>query len=189
MDDKTIVTLAVTIGLTFIGYIVKYLNDVSVARRKDKLERINQQLRNLYGPLYTTTQANGSAWRAFRSRYRPGKSFFGSQPPPNEEELAAWRLWMSEVFMPLNLRLEKIIVENGDLIIEEEMPACFLNLCAHVAAYKPVIKRWESGDYQEFLSLSLFPDDLGRYAEVSYTQLKGEQAKLLGTLGEKSGAQ
>jgi hypothetical protein len=95
---------------------------------------------------------------------------------------------MSEVFMPLNLRLEKTIVENGDLIIEKEMPKCFLSLCAHVAAYKPVSKKWESGDFSEHVSLSNFPMDLGQYVGASYSHLKTEQAALLGALHIKDDA-
>ena len=44
MDDKTIVTLIVTVSLAFLGSIIKYMNDVAIARRKDRLDRINQQL-------------------------------------------------------------------------------------------------------------------------------------------------
>ncbi len=186
MDGKTVATLIVTVSLALVGYLVKYINDIAIARRKDTLERVNLQLKNLYGPLYTTGRAAEIAWQAFRSRYRPGKAFFGTQPPPNDEELAAWRLWMSEVFMPLNLRIEKTIIENGDLIIEQQMPECFLSLCAHVAAFKPVLKKWQSGDHSELMSLSNYPNDLLKYIESSYSELKRKQAALLGTLREKA---
>ena len=185
MDSKTIATLLVTVTLALIGFLVKYINDLAIARRKDKLERVNLQLKNLYGPLYATTQASEIAWQAFRTRYRPGKPFFRSQPPPNDEELAAWRIWMAEVFMPMNLRLEKTIVDNGDLIMEKSMPECLLRVCSHVAAYKPVMKKWQSGDYSEFLSLSPYPEDLLGYVESSYSELKAKQAALLGSLRVK----
>lgn len=189
MGDKTIITLTVTVGLAFLGFIIKYLNDVAIARRRDRLDRINQQLKYLYGPLYATRHVSHIAWEAFRSRYRPGKRFFRSEPPPSKDELAAWRLWMTEVFMPLNLRLEKTIVENGDLIIEKEMPECFLRLCAHVAAYKPVIRKWQSGDYSEHMSMSAFPTkDLNKYIDSSYARLKNDQAALLGALKAKADA-
>jgi len=51
MDSKTIATLLVTVTLALIGFLVKYINDLAIARRKDKLERVNLQLKNLYGPL------------------------------------------------------------------------------------------------------------------------------------------
>ena len=114
--------------------------------------------------------------------YRPNKTFFHSEPPPNEEELAAWRLWMSEVFIPLNLQMERAIIENGDLIIGEGMPKCFVDLCAHVAAYKPVIKKWELGDYSTNKSEIAFPEELRPYVTEMYLKLKTEQAKLVRSL-------
>jgi len=182
MEDKTMATLIVTIVIAIIGFVVKYVNDVAVARRKDKLERVNLQLKNLYGPLYAMSESSKIAWKKFRSKYRPTGSFFGTSTPPSLEDLKAWRLWMSEVFMPLNLKKEKTIVENGDLIIEKEMPQCFIEFCAHVAAYKPVIKKWESGDYSEYLSANNFPVEFDKYVKKSYETLKDEQSNLLNSL-------
>ena len=181
--NKETLAVVVTIALAVVGYLFKYFHDRSVTRRKDRLDRINLQLRHLYGPLYSIRNAAAIVWDAFRFKYRPGGSFFGSQPPPSDEELAAWRLWMSEVFMPLNLQMEKIIVENGDLIIEDAMPQCFLELCAHVASYKVVLKKWSWSDFSEHTALSKFPDtDLSTYIDSSYKRLKEEQAELLGQL-------
>jgi hypothetical protein len=182
MDSKTAATLIVTVILAFVGYIVKYVNDMAVARRKDRLDRLNLQLRGLYGPLYAFDKATNIAWLAFRSTYRPNKAYFDLVDRPSEEDLAAWRIWMSEVFMPLNLQMEKAIVENADLIIENEMPGCFINLIAHIAAYKPVIQRWRDGDFSEHLSMSAYPTDLTQYVEAGYLSLKDERAALLGKL-------
>jgi hypothetical protein len=93
---------------------------------------------------------------------------------------------MLEVFMPLNLIMEKAIVENADLIIENEMPTCFLKLIAHIAAYKPVIRKWQDGDYSEHLSMSGFPKDLRPYVESSYLKLKSDRAILIGKMKSKA---
>jgi len=188
MDGKTIATLIVTVSVAFLGFIVKYLNDIAFARRKDRLDRINLQLRNLYGSLYAIDQATHIAWKAFRSRYRKDQSFFSSNPPPTEADLAAWRLWMLEVFMPLNLVMEKAIVENADLIIENEIPKCFLQLIAHIAAYKPVLRKWQNGDYSEHLSMSGYPKELRPYVETSYIKLKDERTTLIGKMKGHSDA-
>src|ERR1043166_3187328 len=182
MDSKTAATLIVTVILALVGYIVKYANDIAGARRKDRLERLNLQLRGLYGPLYAFDKATNIAWLAFRSTYRPNVPYFDIVDQPTEQDLAAWRLWMSEVFMPLNLQMEKAIVENADLIIENEMPASFINLIAHIAAYKPVLQKWRAGDFSEHLSMSAYPEDLAQYVEAGYLSLKNERAALLGKL-------
>ena len=52
MDWKTWLAPSVTVGVALLGFAVKYLNDIKIAQRKDRLDRINQQLKFLYGPLY-----------------------------------------------------------------------------------------------------------------------------------------
>ncbi|MBV9470132.1 MAG: hypothetical protein JO316_08465 [Abitibacteriaceae bacterium] len=174
----------VTFIVALIGFAAKYLNDKKIAERKDRLDRINQQLKLLYGPLYATDQAAKTAWIAFRAEYRPGKeSYWQSTPPPTKGEAEAWRLWMTEVFMPLNLRLEKTVGENADLLIEERIPECLLLMVAHVSAYKAVLKRWENGDFSEHVSLVSYPfQEVRTYVETSFMNLKKEQARLLGLL-------
>jgi len=190
MDWKIWIAPSVTLFVAFVGFAAKYLNDIKLAQRRDRLDRINQQLKFLYGPLYATDQAARTAWLGFRSKYRPEKeSYWRSAPPPTEDEAEAWRLWITQVFMPLNLRLEKIIVENADLLIEEEMPESLLLLVAHVSAYKAVLKNWENGNYSEHTSLVNYPwRDVRTYVQASFMNLKQEQARLLGLLHGKKTA-
>jgi hypothetical protein len=181
------IPLVVTVGLAFVGYFATYANNIILARRKDRLDRVNMQLRGLYGPLYAIDRATNTAWIAFRSRYKPRGAYFDDADPPSLDELEAWRVWMAEVFMPMNLLMEKAIIENADLIIENEMPKSFIDLIAHVAAYKPVMKKWEEGDFSEHLSFSEYPRDrLSDYVERSYVALKNERAELLGRLKKRT---
>jgi len=189
MDWKIWLAPSVTLVVALVGFAAKYLNDIKVAQRKDRLDRINQQLKLLYGPLYATDQAGKTAWIGFRRMYRSEKESYWRSPPPTKEEAEAWRLWMTEVFMPLNLRLEKIIVENADLLIEERMPDSLLLLVAHVSAYKAVLKKWEKGDYSENTSVVNYPwRDVRTYVETSFLYLKQEQSRLLGLLQGKRNA-
>ena len=108
MDWKTLATLLVTVALAFAGYVVTYRNSVKLSQRNERLDRIDRQLRELYGPLFALVSASGEAWSGFRRIYRPGiSSYWRSEPAPTEQEAAAWRLWMVEVFMPLNTRMAR----------------------------------------------------------------------------------
>jgi hypothetical protein len=61
------------------------------------------------------------------------------------------------------------------------MPQCLRDLCAHVAGYQLISKKWENGDYSENMSLVAFPGaELLNYVAKSYNALKAEQAMLLG---------
>ncbi|MEM9275424.1 MAG: hypothetical protein AAGA80_21020 [Cyanobacteria bacterium P01_F01_bin.143] len=180
MDWRIAATVITSVFLAFAGYIATYLNNLRLLRHKEQLNRVNRQLREFYGPLFAIRQVSSVAWRAFRSLYRPGKPFWNKESQPTEEEAAAWRLWMSEVFMPLNTRIMEIIIENADLLDEKEFPECLLQLSAHVTSYKPVLKAWESGDYSIHVSVINFPLELDNYVNSKYQELKRRQEQLIG---------
>jgi len=182
MDWKTLTTLFVTVVLAFSGYVATYRNGVKLAQRKERLERVERQLREFYGPLFALVRSSGEAWQGFRTIYRPGLgSYWRSLPKPNEHEAAAWRLWMTEVFMPLSSRMAELVTGHADLIEEPEMPPCLLTLCAHVEGYRAVLCAWKSGDFSQHLSVVDFPaGELLAYTGQHYNRLKNEQAVLLG---------
>jgi hypothetical protein len=182
MDWTTGLTIAVTVLLALLGYAATYGNNLRLAQRKDRLDRINKQLSDFYGPLLALVSSGDSCWQAFRTRYRPGTQFFWDvDPPPTEEEAAAWRLWMVEVFMPLNAAMADVITQHADLLDEPDMPPALLEACAHVKAYRPVLKRWETGDFSEHTSVTNFPSsDVRRFASEGFARLKTEQRELLG---------
>jgi hypothetical protein len=45
---KLVLPLAISVLLAMAGFGVKYLNDLSIARRKDRLDRVSRQLGELY---------------------------------------------------------------------------------------------------------------------------------------------
>lgn len=182
MNSGTLATLGVTIFLAFAGYVVTYLNNLRLARRKDRLNRINQQLSDLYGPLLSLTSAADATWAAFRTLYRPeGGSFWDSEHPPNDEEAAAWRFWIEDGFMPLNRKMMDTIVEGAHLLEGTEVPASFLSLSAHVINYGVLIQQWKRGDLSRHVPVHIFPaEDLEGHVWRQFNALKAEQAELLG---------
>ncbi len=175
-------TIAVSVLLAVLGYIATYTYNLKLAQRKDRLERVNKQLAEFYGPLLALSGAAQSAWEAFRQRHRPDtRSYWSNDPPPSEEEAAAWRLWMTEVFMPLNLDMVELIHKHADLLDTADMPQGLLDACAHVASYRPVMKQWEMGDYSEHTATINFPSDQVSFiAREGFNKLKAEQSVLLG---------
>jgi hypothetical protein len=174
------VGIVTTILLAFIGYTVTYINTIRIDRERAEVELLNNQLEHLYGPLYSLNQTGKEVWKVFRKRYRPQEGFFSSENPPNEEEKKAWVLWMREVFMPNNLKMEKVIVENAHLVVGSEMPKSFIDFIAHVEGYKVVLKKWKEGDFSEYTSSISFPPDITLEIEQTFKMLKAKQAKLLG---------
>jgi hypothetical protein len=79
MSTTATVTLVVSISLALLGYIATYRNNLRLDRHKDRLTRVDDQLSNLYGPLFALIRANRRAWDAFRKDVRPGvgEDFWG----------------------------------------------------------------------------------------------------------------
>jgi hypothetical protein len=179
-ESKT-VAFAIVAGV--IGFFGKSIYDLWMARRKDKLERVNQQLKLLYGPLFSLVHVSTATWQAFvdqvcQTSHLQTDEGIGPQTP---EAAEVWRHWIVNVFMPLNSQMAQLITEHADLLEEERMPDCLLKLSAHVHGYKCVLAAWDKGDYSRHVSLAPFPiDELLPYVEQSYSKLKNRQAHLIG---------
>ena len=185
MNTEFLVTTVVTISLAFAGYIITYFINIRLEQRKARLERVNRQLKDLYGPLFALRQASSRAWASFNSilnaKYPTGsKAVFVDNEESHPDKMKLWVRWMETVFMPLNEKIYELIETNSDLLIEEEMPQCILDFLAHVAAYKVVKRQWMEGDYSEYTSVINYPREIDNYAIQSYEKLKKEQTKLLG---------
>ena len=187
----TEVVALVGVVAAVLGYFVTYWTNHRLAQRNDRLERINRQLSEFYGPLLALTRSSGQSWQAFRQRYRPpgSESFWKSDPPPTKEDAIAWRLWMTTVFVPVHQRMMELVLNRADLIEEPDMPACLLDLCAHVHGYQAILKEWETGEVsvarEDNISIVNFPgQELAEYAAAAFSRLKAEQARLLGSNGE-----
>ena len=180
MDDKFLTTTIVTIALAVLGYLAKYFNDIKIANRKDKLDRINRQLKEFYGPLLGLMSSSSSSWIKFRKTYRTNvKAYFDIENPPSEKDKEIWRNWMKTIFIPINEKAYDIIIKNSDLIIEDEFPKCFKDFCAHVETYRPVLNKWNENDFTEHTSLLNYPIEVLNYVEKSFRKLKEEQNQLI----------
>lgn len=193
MDGTAVVALAGVVGAV-VGYFFTYVTNLRLAQRNDRLERINSQLSEFYGPLLALTRSSDQSWQAFRKRYRPGEgSFWKRDPPPTVEDAAAWRLWMTTVFVPVHQQMMELVLNRAHLIEEPEMPSCLLTLCAHVNGYQAILKEWETGEIsverEDNISIVNFPgQELAGYAAAAFSRLKAEQAELLGSTGKRDGS-
>lgn len=170
------------------GYFIRYAIDLRLAQRKERLERINRQLSEFYGPMLALSRASDESWEAFRQRFRPPSavSFWQLEPPPTRDEVLAWRRWMTTVFVPVHQSMMDLVLKHADLIDESDMPDALLALSAHVAGYQAVIAAWESDDValdrEANVSVVNYPSqELATYAAQAFARLKAEQCKLIGS--------
>jgi hypothetical protein len=182
-------TVLATVLVATSGYVATYLNNVRLSQRKERLDRIERQLRELYGPLFALHRTTTRTWTAFRSTYRTGIiPYWSAHNPPNDKEKAAWRLWITEVFMPINEQMVNLVHEHADLLEETELPDCLLQLSVHVAAQRAILKAWQTEDYSRHTSVTNYPrDELEEYTKNHYERLQRKHAEIIGTLyGDRS---
>jgi hypothetical protein len=180
MEIGVIVSTTIAAVLALLGYLITHQSSIRIAQRKERLERVNRQLSEFYGPLFALTSSSRLAWGAFQMKYSRDGSFFDDEAKIPADELEAWRLWMTTVFMPSNLRIYELIVLKTDLLIETEIPDCLLKFCAHVSVYQTILKRWEKKDFSEHLSVINFHGgELLQYSENAFRILKDEQDRLI----------
>lgn len=150
-------------------------------RRQFALERVNAQLRELYGPLYAQYEVNETIWRALRDSGLPDREVRRAGTA-TEAQRAEWRLWVQEALMPGNVKMRDAVIEHADLLIEDEVPHVLAGFCSHVASYEVVLA--QSGDRRKQLARALIPhpgDEFGEYVQSSFAFLKQRQATLLGS--------
>lgn len=173
-------TTVLPIFLALIGIAGAYWNSVRIEARKTKIAFVNEQLKYLYGPLFSFSHASEAAWKAFRAKHRPHGAFFTKENPPNDDEMKEWVYWIKLVFSPMNEAMVKSIVENAHLIEGDIMPNSFMELIAHVEAYRVVMDKWEKGDFSSYTSLLKFPKDFQSDVSRTFGILKDRQRVLSG---------
>ncbi len=173
-------SLISTIALAFIGYLVTYWNNVQTTKNQAQLDLINKRIAEFYGPLYIATQANERAYKALLQKLGKKAVFDDANHPATKEDIEEWRIWLVNVFTPINLNIEKLINERAYLIQEEEIPECLLTFVTHISGYKALLGKWEKGDYSENVSVIKFPRELSTYSSQSYKELKIKQLRLIG---------
>lgn len=183
MNIVPLLALAGSIIVAIGGWVFTYFHKRRTDARAAKLERANQQLRCLYGPLYARLRASSAVWNAFVENYWPAhgqRGYFTRGVKTTDEEKARWRIWMEEVFEPFHAGIEKLIIDHMDLFEDEEFPQAFVDALAHIAAYKAVFRQWKDGDYSEHTSVCNYPAvDLMNVVEPTYLKLRNEQKKLI----------
>jgi hypothetical protein len=174
-----VIAIMVTVALAFIGYFVTFFSNRLLAKRREALDLIDAQISQFYGPLFIIATVGRIEYLALINKV--GRTSEGElERPLAPAEFQEWRIWMTEVFMPMNEWCEKLLLGHAYLLREERLPDCIIDFFTHVAGYKPVLKKWADGDFSEQFSIIDFPTGLQDYAAKAYRELKAEQLRLIG---------
>lgn len=181
--EPAVISASAAILVASLGASLAYFYNQRLSSRQARLQRIDRQLSELYGPMYATLESNESAFNAFLQLHRSGsRQVFDLNSSPLSPELVnIWRLWVTEILQPGNRRVVELIKTKADLMVDPEIPRILLDYCAHVATLEVRIKQWERGEQMSLWSGGInYPGPaVKEYARVCLRDLKAEQGRLL----------
>jgi len=182
----------VSLVVAFVAASLAYWNNRRMSAYQGQLARVNKQLEELYGPLLALSSSNTAAWREFVRRFRPGRAHVFDGSEVSDQDRQTWILWMNSVFLPSNRRSAELITTKAHLMVDDAVPQCLLDFCAHVAGYEVTAKRWEQGDYTVLSSVINHPGgEYNRHIQQRFLELKQLQQRLLAvtesTVKQRSG--
>lgn len=167
----------------FLGWLFTFYNSKKTDERKAQIERINDQVRLLYGPLLACVHASRTAYAAMVRQHSPDGTVQGFvqelQAQPEGPVGEAYRRWMNLVLQPLNEKAADVIIHHVDLLRTPYIDPLMLQLVAHVSANKVILRRWEEGSVREWSAIS-YPNQLLEYITAEFKRIKRRQAELLG---------
>ena len=172
------ITATTTLLVAGLGFLFTYFHSRRLQERNDRLTRINRQLGELYGPAFALTDSTRISFEAFRSKYGDIREQKEQQEMLSAEQVSAWKCWMTTIFQPANKRVFELIMTKGDLLLDEEMPECISQFCAHVTSYDVILEGWKSGSPDIFAVVD-YPPNFTDYVRLSYRTLKRRQSTLL----------
>lgn len=126
-------------------------------RQEARIERRNQQIQLLYGPLYARCISGYEAWETFKAMYHPVASFLSElDGGTNEEAREIWMLWQDEVFIPNNEEMVRLILANAHLLVGE-FPDSFKDLVSYVKGQQGLSAEWKEGKLAHMRQEKSFP--------------------------------
>ncbi|MFD8979373.1 hypothetical protein [Streptomyces sp. NPDC059564] len=164
--------------IAVLAYVLNQRGEIRRSKRQAHLDRINSQLRDLYGPLLVLVEANERTWDAFRERHLASREEREQAAGLTEEQSRLWRRWVLTVLVPTARQMRDVVLAHGDLFIEDEIPQLVLDFCAHVSSYEVAIVEWEAGEPGDVL-VRHPGKGLARYIRDAYRSLKTAQAEVL----------
>ena len=172
-------TASASVMVAVLAFVLNQWGQARGERRQARLERVNAQLRNLYGPLKALTDSNEAVWRAMRASYLPDERIRRSGVASNEQDRREWNGWLTHALMPTNRQMRNLIVQNAHLLIEQELPEPLRTFCAHVAALEVELARGAAEVPTEPALIHHPGPRLAEYLDVAYASLKREQERLI----------
>jgi len=183
----------------FFGYVLNWWNSQRVETARGKMSRINEQLKEFYGPLQgiiaTTRRSHEAMLQEFfnvnATHLNVNAEGFNASDAwehaldTDPAAVIQYQVWAREVLQPLNEQAFRIIVQRSDLLDTTAVPLAFHQFVAHVTAFRTVLARWNAGDFSVTRCVARYPKGLEDYINAEFRRLKLDQAADLDHLDQR----
>lgn len=188
--DTALLVAIITATASVLSWVINSIYSSWKEKRKEKfkarLEFIDQQLEELYGPLaFLIHEGEHSFKSIFRTNRKRWVSLRGDKPKP-DDQLALWIFWVENDFFPRNEKIKQLLMEKTHLIEGSRVPESFLQFMEHYNTWKLEHQRWrEEGVEYSFISRVRFPEEFNDEVLTTFKKLKKEQNQFLDKIYEK----
>lgn len=142
---------------------------------KNQLERLNKQITEFYGPLYSL----------YETGHRNHYNFLLLHGDDVSHKNPNFGIWSKNVFQPTNIGMENIIINKADLILGKSLPDCLLQFCQWSALMKvyniaPLQNNFNDKKWERIIKRTPHPEiSMQAFLRASFEVLKEEQSRLL----------
>jgi len=184
-------------AITWLSTLKRYQLDCKTHRLQRELQRTEQQLETLFGPLKAITHATQAGYSSFMVEHSKTLHYKKGQLIPDVvedmevEKIISRRSGSLEckryqqlircILQPLNHRAMETVLNHTHLI-DGEFPECLYLLYAHVIEMDSLLKRWESGDLSVMFPPTTYPAELNKWAGREFERLRLKQKSLMSEL-------
>lgn len=174
-----IIGASISVAGWLVEHILSSSADRNLQRLKYKVEFIQKQLEELYGPLTFLILEGRSAFNDLLNQL--GRDYiFPEGQSLSKDDLETWIFWVENDFLPRNSKILDIISSKTHLIDGGELPESWVHFSDHYNSWKIQHKRWlkQRVEYS-WTSEVNFPAEFEEDVIPVFNRLKQDLAKLM----------
>ena len=134
--ESVIRQVTIAVLTAFVLWIGSFIYATFDEKRKNELALVRGEIGDLYGPMYTLSDANRAVWRSLDSL----KPKFDENP--TVDDVKKWRSVIETVLIPLDKRMEDNFLSNKQSIRCEKTRECFRKLLSYAESVKITAAGW-----------------------------------------------
>jgi hypothetical protein len=184
--NTAILVAALAGAVSVVGWFVSYLLTSRADRRRASLiARINyieKQLAELYGPLAFLIYEGRATFMDLLDTL--GRDYvFGDEPLP-EDELRVRLFWVNNDLMPRNAAIQQLLSTKTHLISQGDLPASYLAFLNHYNSWRVTHERWKNENVPySWHSKVNWPSEFDEDILRTFRELIRTHAELIGSVG------